>query len=136
MHGGNFYMESMNKFKVLTVIIICMFIFAVAAIYSNTKEASLKTNKQQITQQVPEKDVNETGYANEDFAGVVRDIDSLNKKVDELTDKINNSEDKENVVKCKILGTLTGDAVEEAAPNNAIQEAKDNGVPLVITCKL
>ena len=33
-------MESMNKFKVLTVIIVCMFLFVIAAIYSNTKDVA------------------------------------------------------------------------------------------------
>ena len=33
-------MESMNKFKALTVIIVCMFVFVIAAIYSNTKDVA------------------------------------------------------------------------------------------------
>ena len=129
-------MESMNKFKVLTAIIICLFIFAVAAIYTNTKEASIKKEKQKTTQQIPEKEIKEVEYADSDFAQVVKDVNRLDRKVDDLTSRINNSEAGENVVKCKILGTLTDDGVEEASPNNAIQDAKENNIPLVITCRL
>ena len=33
-------MESLNKFKILTIIFICMFVFVVAAIYANTKDVT------------------------------------------------------------------------------------------------
>jgi hypothetical protein len=85
---------------------------------------------------VPEKEVKEVEYADEDFAGVVKDIDKLNRKVESLTDRINQSEAGENVVKCKILGTLTDGGVEEASPNDAVQDAKGNNIPLVVTCRL
>ena len=39
-------MEGLNKFKVLTIAFICMFVFVVAAIYSNTKDATMKKEKQ------------------------------------------------------------------------------------------
>ena len=43
-------MEGLNKFKVLTIAFICMFVFVVAAIYSNTKDATMKKEKQKAEQ--------------------------------------------------------------------------------------
>ena len=56
-------MESMNKFKVLTIIVICMFIFAIAAIYSNTKDAS--EGKLQAKQQAQNEQVQDEIKTNE-----------------------------------------------------------------------
>ncbi len=129
-------MESMNKFKVLTIVVICLFVFVIAAIYTNTKEASIKKEKQNSAKQETVAETKTVEYADEEFAGVVKNLDTLNRKVDELTDRINNSEASENVAKCKILGTLTDDGVQETSPNDAIQDAKDNSVPLVVTCRI
>ena len=128
-------MESMNKFKVLTIVVICMFIFVIAAIYSNTKDAS--TQKEKMTQrQTEEKIVKEVEYADKDFAKVVNDVNILSRQVEELTNRINNKESGENIVRCKILGTLSDGGVEELSENAAVQDAKINNNPLVITCRL
>jgi peptidoglycan hydrolase CwlO-like protein len=129
-------MESMNKFKVLTAIIICLFIFVVAAIYTNTKDVSEKNNQPETVQKTSEKVIKEVEYADDDFAQVVKNVDRLTRRIDDLASKINESETNGNTLKCKILGTLTNDGVEEASPDFAIREAKDNNIPLVITCRL
>ena len=33
-------MENINKFKVFTIVIICTFVFVIAAIYTNTKDVT------------------------------------------------------------------------------------------------
>ena len=128
-------MESMNKFKVLTIVVICLFVFVIAAIYTNTKEAAVK--KQQVQKEhVESKEVKEVEYSDKDFAKVVEDLSSLNRKVDDLTNRVNNNEASTNTVKCKILGTLSDGGVEELSSDAAIQDAKINNNPLVITCRL
>ena len=128
-------MESMNKFKVLTIVVICLFVFVIAAIYTNTKEAAVKKQQTQ-KEHVESKEVKEVEYADNDFAKVVEDLSSLNRKVDDLTNRVNNNEASTNTVKCKILGTLSDGGVEELSSDAAIQDAKINNNPLVITCRL
>lgn len=129
-------MESMNKFKVLTVVIICLFIFTVAAIYTNTKEESAKSSKAQKQKTTVQKVVKDVEYADKEFGKVVNDVLMLNKRVDELSDRLNERDTSSEVVTCRILGTLANDGVEELSPDAAVQDAKINNNPLVITCRL
>ena len=129
-------MESMNKFKVLTVVIICLFIFTVAAIYTNTKEESAKSSKAQKQKTTVQKVVKDVEYADKEFGKVVNDVLMLNKRVDDLSDRLNERDTSSEVVTCRILGTLANDGVEELSPDAAVQDAKINNNPLVITCRL
>ena len=54
----------------------------------------------------------------------------LNKRVDELSDKISNSES----LNCKVVGVYTPDGIERLSQDSAIEEAKNYGYDLVITC--
>ena len=125
-------MESMNKFKVLTVVIVCMFIFIIAAIYSNTKDvATSKT--------LPNKKVLSTDN-NQRVEGVKRDssveyletqLEFLNKRVDELSQRDNSVS---GGLTCKIIGVSTPDGILRLSQDAALEEAKNSGYDLVVTC--
>ena len=131
-------MESMNKFKVLTILIMCVFVFVIAAIYTNTKEVAAKKEKIQQGQAESSqaKEVKEVEYADNEFANVVNDVSNLTQRVDELTSRLNDREASTKTVRCKILGVLSDGSVEELAPDEAVQDAKMSGNSLVVTCKL
>ena len=38
-------MDGLNKFKILTIVFLCMFVFVIAAIYTNTKEVTENKTK-------------------------------------------------------------------------------------------
>ena len=129
-------MESMNKFKVLTIIVICMFIFAIAAIYSNTKDAS--EGKLQAKQQAQNEQVQDEIKTNENTdetnnSDTATQIDVLNRRIDELNDKIGNSDNNGTPLNCKIYGSMTSSGIEPLSPDAAVQEAKVNNNDLVIT---
>ena len=132
-------MESMNKFKVLTIIVICMFIFAIAAIYSNTKDAS--EGKLQAKQQAQNEQVQDEIKTNENTdetnnSDTATQIDVLNRRIDELNDKIGNSDNNGTPLDCKIYGSMTSSGIEPLSPDAAVQEAKVNNKDLVITCSM
>ena len=126
-------MESMNKFKVLTVIIVCMFLFVIAAIYSNTKDVA--TSKAQPEKKVLSTDYKQKASATKDNASVEyleQQFEFLNKRVDELSKKSSSSDS----LTCKIIGVATSDGIERLDQDFAIEEARNTGSDLVITCSL
>lgn len=129
-------MESMNKFKVLTIIFICLFVFVVGAIYSNTKDVSnVKSQAKTENAEVPANTEN-TVQVNEN-QDLVSQIDMLNRRVDELNEKLNNASGanaNSTGLNCRIYGSLTPNGVEQLTPESAIQEAKVNNSELVLTC--
>lgn len=122
-------MESMNKFKVLTVIIICMFLFIVAAIYSNTKDASI--NKVQQKKLSTDYDKQKASLNNDvNVSELQNQIEFLNKRVDDLS--VNSS----SGLTCKIIGVSTGEEIFKLTQDEAIEEARNSGAEIVITCSL
>ena len=98
-------MDSMNKFKVLTIIIICMFLFIIAAIYSNTKDAAV--GKTQTKVQSTES--NKRNYVEQntnDSQQLQSQIEMLNKRIDEMSS--NSSSD----LICKIIGVFIDNSIE------------------------
>ena len=127
-------MESMNKFKVLTIIFICLFVFAVGAIYSNTKDVS--SSKSQVkTENTETNTASESTVQITDNQDLVSQIDLLNRRVDELNEKLDDNNNSNSTgLSCRIYGSLTSDGVEQLTPEAAIQEAKVNNSELVVTC--
>lgn len=135
-------MESMNKFKFLTIMIICLFVFAVSAMYINTKDASdikLKEHDEvyeQLQKQEAKKIINE---GKDNYNDVSSAISNLNRRIDELSKKVetnNSSVSNSNSLNCRIYGSKTPRGIEELNPNAAIQDAQINNNDIVITCSL
>ena len=128
-------MESMNKFKVLTIIFICLFVFAVGAIYSNTKDVS--NAKSQVKTENSETTFTENTVESSDNQDLVSQINFLNHRIDELNEKLNNTSDEDTnstSLNCRIYGNLTPNGVEQLSPEAAVQEAQVNNSELVVTC--
>lgn len=129
-------MEGLNKFKVLTITIVLLFVFVVAAIYSNTKDATrLKTkNSVNIEKANLKKDIqsakNNISENMVDMSELQTSLENLNSRVDELSSRM---EETHNGT-CKIYGILRDNEVEQLSSESAIQEAKDNDRELVMTC--
>lgn len=136
-------MESMNKFKVLTVIVLCMFLFVVAAIYTNTKDATqgkLEVKNQAVKEQIENNIKSEVEHQTQmdvNSTDVTNQIDFLNKRIDELSERISGQEQSAQgatALKCKIYGTMSTNGIEQVSAEVAVQEAKVNANDLVITC--
>ena len=129
-------MENVNKFKVFTIAIICTFLFAIAAIYTNTKDVT--------EEKAGDRTESEYYQEREDFRHENASIDStnaaienLNRKVDELSEKVyNNSNNRASSteLKCRIAATLSSRGMEEMSSSAAINDAKVNNNDLVVLC--
>ncbi len=144
---GRFFMESMNKFKALTVLIICVFVFAIAAMYVNTKDAT-EQRAQERSEYEEENydDYNANARKNQaDVSDLKYTISHLEKRISELETKTKKSTvssqktsttTADGSVRCKIYGTRTGAGIEQISPEVALQDVRINGNDLVLTCSL
>ena len=121
-------MEGLNKFKVLTIAFICMFVFVVAAIYSNTKDATMKTEKQKA-EQTANREGDNISVDNAQLEELYIKVNELNKSVEEL-----NLQKSGNNVNCEIRGVMGDNGLEELTIDAALQEARDNGREFVMGC--
>lgn len=130
-------MESMNKFKILTIVVICMFLFVVAAIYSNTKDVTqgkLESKNQPIQEQGNN---NVKSEDDTDAGNLMTEIQVLHKRIDELNERVAGQEEASqglSSLKCNIYGSMTPNGIEQLSPEAAVQEAKANNNEIVITC--
>lgn len=128
-------MEGLNKFKVLTIVFLCMFVFVIAAIYTNTKEVT--DNKTQSKEHVQNEQINnevssEQNYIsqdNEHLRELALRVDNLNRRLDEM-----NSSSSGTRLNCSVQGVLNGDSIEQLTQEAAMQEAKVNGKEIVMLC--
>lgn len=132
-------MEGMNKFKVLTVAVIFMFLFAVAAIYTNTKDASQgkldvknKAQAERLKKDI-KSDVANSSVNSQNLEDVIDDLSDMNKRVNSLSDRIDDLEIASKPV-CRVYGVVSDDEITQLSVDSAISEAKDNGKELVMTC--
>ena len=125
-------MESMNKFKVLTIVIVCMFLFVIAAIYSNTKDVSNGKAKKTIESSTEHKQKPEVVQSNRNTEDLQRQIDFVNQRIDEISSKSESSYG----LNCKIIGVKTSEGILKLSPAEAVEEARNEGSELVITCVL
>ena len=121
-------MEGLNKFKALTIAFICMFVFVVAAIYSNTKDATMKKEKQKA-EQMANREGDNISVDNAQLEELYIKVNELNKSVEEL-----NLQKSGNNVNCEIRGVMGDNGLEELTIDAALQEARDNGRELVMGC--
>lgn len=121
-------MEGLNKFKVLTIAFICMFVFVVAAIYTNTKDATMKKEKQKA-EQMANREGDNISVDNAQLEELYIKVNELNKSVEEL-----NLQKSGNNVNCEIRGIMGDNGLEELTIDAALQEARDNGRELVMGC--
>ena len=130
-------MEQFNKFQVLTVAIILMFIFTVAAIYINTKEVS--KNKADANSAVKIEKTVRGEAGGQSITPVKLEeiytlIDELKERISDLEDEVNKTSSKPTSA-CSIYGVMTDNGPEQAPPSVAIEKARDNDLELVLSCE-
>lgn len=129
-------MESINKFKMWTIIFLCMFVFVIAAIYTNTKDVS--ENKNQQVQKLREEKFSEQ-VADENIAAVSDNaqLQELSMRIDNLTQRVDemNSSSRGKKLNCSIQGVLDENSnIEQLTQDAALQEAENSGKEIVLTC--
>jgi hypothetical protein len=140
-------MQEFSKYKMITAGIILMFIFAVAAIYSNTKEAAEKklNEKPAIEQSQGEIEqgtaINTTGdFAtqntnNDNNIETDNQILQITERLDELEKKVFTQENNENLgMRCNIKGIVDDGHFVPMSSDDAVKESRSNGKEVLITC--
>ncbi len=129
-------MEGLNKFKVLTIVFLCMFVFVIAAIYTNTKDVS--ENKTQETQKLQEEQVrDQIASESNNISSDNAQLQELSMRLDNLTQRLDemNSSSSGKRLNCNIQGVLDENSnIEQLTQDAALQEAQNNGKELVLTC--
>lgn len=131
-------MDNYNKFKMLTIIFLCLFVFVIAAIYTNTKDASevkIKENNQQKFDHAKEQ-IQNSQYAQNNNNS---EIDNLTVQIEELNNKVNNlinNTYSNSHMNCQILGIMdsNGESIEMLSNSAALDEAQNNGRTLALGC--
>jgi len=141
-------MQEFSKYRVITAGIILMFVFAIAAIYTNTKDVAEKkiqnqaTNQQQaiISQETDLENVSDTATQNT-TTSVNNDetnnqILQITERIDELERKVfapqNNDNDKS--VRCMVQGIISDGHIIPLSSQEAVNESRTNGKEVLITC--
>lgn len=142
------FMPEYSKFRVITAGFILMFIFVVAAMYSNTKDIAAQKVRNEENNQInynnstkPEANTTTLRFDNDNKNSATEDdIDDLTYRVDNL-EKLYNALDKEvstkkTALNCKIRGILDSGEVVPLPVNESLEEARINNRELVITCEI
>ena len=149
VENGDKIMQEFSKYKVITAGIILMFIFAVAAIYSNTKDAAeKKLNEKPALEQKQNQGVIEQGTVINtpgDFATQNTNNDNneetnnqilrITERLDELERKVFAPENNENLgMQCNIKGIVDDGHFVPMLSDDAVKESRSNGKEVLITC--
>ncbi len=132
-------MPEFSKFRLITVGIILMFIFVVAAIYTNTKDAanSMKEKEQQEIkineipqlEEQPEPEISET---EKQLQNLTERIDYLEKKAAQ-TPEVQPAARTEGV-RCSIKGIVANGRLVPLSAQDSVNESKNNGNDVFIIC--
>lgn len=126
-------MRELSKFKVITIVFLCLFIFTVGAIYTNTKEMAENT-AQSRTENMDKNRTREINIEQRNARKNMNNVRDLNEKLNELTQRVNAIDDNKNKMNCKIQGILGDNGLEQLSEEASITEAKINGKEIVMTC--
>jgi len=142
-------MQEFSKYKVITAGIILMFVFAVAAIYTNTKdvvEKKMNSKKPAIEQNQSIAEQENTVDTQNDFATqnsnnninnteTNNQILRITERLDTLEQKVFAPENNENLgVRCNIKGIVDDGHFVPTSSEEAVNESRTNGKEVLITC--
>lgn len=146
-------MQEFSKYRIITVGFILMFIFIVAAIYTNTKDIASKklksadTVQEQVQQPVIEQETQTTQFGGSDFATQSTDnninnneetsnkILQITERIDELERKVfSPANDNDKSVRCVVQGIIDDGHIVPLSSQEAVRESRANGKEVLITC--
>lgn len=141
-------MQHFSKYRMITVSIILMFIFVIAAIYTNTKDVAAKKMQERNGIATPnlintdkETDIapaigNSEGNNQEtnNDNGNSNEIIKLTERITQLEQKVYTNNDEEQSVKCSVKGIIDDGHMVPLSPEDAVNESRTNNKEVIITC--
>lgn len=140
-------MQEFSKYRMITAGIILMFIFAIAAIYTNTKDATEKkiqskidTEQQQVVTEATVlqnsiQDITTQNVNHDNNSETNNQILQITERIDELERKVfaPQSEDDKSV-RCIVRGVISDGHIVPLSSQAAVDESRTNGKEVLITC--
>lgn len=132
-------MREFSKFQITTVIFLLMFVFAVGAIYTNTKDA---VDKKNMNNNNYIEQPNQDQYKYQPPTNNVEDakIQELSDQIENLNSQIQNlqqmQQHQQSNVRCRIYGVASAEGFVQLNQDEAIMEARNNDKDLVMICGL
>ncbi len=142
---GESFMQEISKFQMVTIVIIALFIFAIGAIYSNTKDAV----ESKVGERAIDTKIEQSGHLKAQNRIVNQDkieLQAINDRIDALEQKQQqlvsaqenlsnkNSADSDLRLKCKVQGVIADGNIIYMSEDEAMQEAKVNNRDVVMYC--
>lgn len=134
-------MQEFNKYRVITAGFILMFIFVIAAIYANTRDAvatkmqeptNISKNGNQINKLNPENQIQSQQNINSDFNNQILQI---NNRINQLEQKVyTTSNDDSQSVRCTVRGIISDGHIVPLSPEESINESRMNNREVLVTC--
>ena len=136
-------MQEFSKYRAITVGFILMFIFVIAAIYTNTKDAV--TTKQQNNQIMPQniESKNSFNKTNNAYLDNQQNLSNeIDNKIVQISDRLSQLEQKvynapnydQQGVRCNIRGIISDGRIVPLSPEESVNESKMNDREVLITC--
>lgn len=144
-------MQEFSKYKVITFGLVLMFVFVIAAIYTNTKDIASqksKTMQDSSQQQINSTSTNtqaqiETELSDNTPAVVTENNNDLGNKILNLTERIDNIErtvfapkndNADSGVRCSVKGIINDGHFMPMSDSDALRESRENNKEVLITC--
>ena len=140
-------MQHFSKYRMITAGIILMFIFVIAAIYTNTKDVAakrLKAQNSEITGNLPkiqqENDITPAFGDSEQNNPDVNNDNTTSNELIKITERVSQLEQKvytdnqEQSVRCSVKGIIDDGHMVPLSAEDAVNESKINNKEVIITC--
>lgn len=126
-------MFELNKFKIATLFFVLIFVFAIAAMYSNTKDIVNEKNgytKSEQNYRQEQKSSKDNNINSNEIVKLKNRISDLEQKVSDITDNENDIDR----LNCRIQGYMSGDILVPVSESESLREARENDKELVMLC--
>lgn len=142
-------MQEFSKYRVITAGIILMFIFVIAAIYTNTKDVAMKKIQEQNTEIANNQPKIEpvtqennlpaditTGNSGNTANEINDEMYRITERVTQLEQKVYSASNagNEQSVRCTVQGIIDNEHLVPLTAESAVNESRTNGKEVVITC--
>lgn len=137
-------MDGLNKFKIITIGFICIFILLVSAMYTTTKNVAQKQEveqeqQEQLRQQAianrqarMEREQSINRNSNQD--NMSNEFYTLKNQVEYMSRDIENLKANESQMRCRVQGIYNNGTIEETSTDYALREARNRGEDIVLIC--
>ena len=125
-------MGEFSKFKIITVLFLCIFIVFVGVMYTSTKEI-VENQDNEIKAENTENAKQEAKEAAQQEEANNEAIANLYSKIDDISGRINDLENGKRL-RCSFKGVVGENGIEPLSAEETIEQARQGGNEIVLVC--